>query len=246
MPAIRPEENARRLNSSAERICLPQVPEEAFLQAVDALVALDADWVGYEAMREDFINAPKYGNNDPDTDAVAAEFYRRHAEQVASCTGTCGSDCVPSGISISAHQPAGKTVGASPDGRRGGEILSDGMISPQQGTDKEGPLAVFQSGMKIAQDDYQATLFNMKFSPSALKTDEDRRKLAVAIKTYLTHGGKQIQMTVVDKETLLDAQAHPEKHRQVIVRVAGYSAYFVTLTGMMQNEIIDRTTNEQI
>lgn len=120
------------------------------------------------------------------------------------------------------------------------------MISPAQGTDTNGPLAVFNSGRKIAQDEFSATLLNMKFNPDILKTDEDKAKLASAIKAYLTNGGKQVQMSVVSKETLMAAQAKPKDYRDIIVRVAGYSAYFVTLTDMMQNEIIARTENDHI
>ena len=210
------------------------------------LDALDANWEGYEQMRADFIAAPKYGNNDAYADDIAADFYRRFAASAKRCPSSHGDYCVPSGISISAHQPAGQCVGATPDGRKAGEILCDGMISPEQGTDHDGPLAAFQSAMKISQDDYQATLFNMKFSPSALKSDEDKMKLASVIKTYLTHGGKQIQFTVVDRKTLEKAQEDPGKYKNVIVRVAGYSAYFVTLTNMLQNEIISRTDNDGV
>lgn len=207
--------------------------------------ALDADWEGYEEMRKDFINAPKYGNNNPYADEIAAYVYAKFDEQTEACP--CQYDhAVPSGISISAHQPAGKSVGATPDGRKAHTILSDGMISPEQGTDVNGPLAAFQSGMKIKQDCYQATLFNMKFDPSALKSDEDATKLASVIKTYLTHDGKQIQFTVVNQDDLRDAQVNPSQHRELIVRVAGYSAYFTTLTTMMQDEIIDRTSNKAV
>ena len=86
----------------------------------------------------------------------------------------------------------------------------------------------------------------MKFNPDILKTDDDKAKLAMAIKAYLTNGGKQVQMSVVSRETLIDAQNDPQSHRNVIVRVAGYSAYFVTLTHMMQDEIIARTQNDHI
>ena len=92
---------------------------------------------------------------------------------------------------------------------------------------------------------YQATLLNMKFHPSALKTTQDLKKLSNLIKTYFSSGGKHIQFNVVNKETLLDAQEHPENHRDLIVRVAGYSAYFVQLTKPVQNEIIARTEHEQ-
>ena len=210
------------------------------------VTALDADWEGYEDMRKDFINAPKYGNDDDYADLIAAEFYAKHCEQVKACDSGFGNSCLPSGISISAHQPCGKAVGASPDGRKAYTILADGMISPQQGTDTEGVLAAFNSGRKIAQDDYSATLFNMKFSPSALKTDSDMEKLAMVIKTYLTNGGKQIQMSCVSGATLHAAQEKPQEHKEVIVRVAGYSAYFVTLTNMMQNEIIARTEQTKV
>ena len=197
-------------------------------------------------MRKDFQNAPKYGNDDDYADAQAVELYAQHCRQVKNCDSGFGNSCLPSGISISAHQPCGKAVGASPDGRKAGEILSDGMISPQQGTDDQGVLAAFNSGRKIAQDEYSATLFNMKFSPSALKTNDDMAKLAMVIKTYLTNGGKQIQMSCVSAKTLHDAQEDPKAHKEVIVRVAGYSAYFVTLTNMMQNEIIARTEQTKI
>ena len=214
---------------------------------LDQLVtALDANWEGYEDMRQDFINAPKYGNDDDYADEMAVEFYAQHCKQVKACDSGFGNGCLPSGISISSHQPAGKCVGASPEGRKAFEILSDGMISPQQGTDTQGVLAAFNSGRKIAQDEYSATLFNMKFSPNALKTDEDMSKLASVIKTYLTNGGKQVQMTCQSRETLLAAQEDPKAHKEVIVRVAGYSAYFVTLTNMMQNEIIARTEKTSV
>ena len=100
--------------------------------------------------------------------------------------------------------------------------------------------------MKIDQDAYQAMLMNMKFHPSALKTDADLEKLAGIIKTYLTNGGKHIQFNVVSRDTLEAAQAEPDKYRDITVRVAGYSAYFTTLTPMMQKEIMDRTTYETL
>lgn len=208
--------------------------------------ALDKNWEGFDQMRQDFIDAPKYGNNDDYADSLATDIYAHFEKHVNACPQVCGDKSIPSGISISAHQPAGQVVNASADGRYAHEILADGMISPQQGTDTHGPLAAFQSGMKIAQDGYQATLFNMKFHPTALKSDEDMKKLAVAVKTYLTNGGKQVQMNVVDQQTLKAAQADPEHYKELIVRVAGYSAYFTALTNMMQNEIIDRTNNSSV
>jgi len=208
--------------------------------------ALDDNWAGHEDILKDAQDAPKYGNNDDYADDIAADFYHHFAEQVESYPSSWGSTSIPSGISISAHQPCGKCVAATADGRLANTILADGMISPAQGTDTNGPLAVFNSGRKIAQDEFSATLLNMKFNPDILKTDEDKAKLASAIKAYLTNGGKQVQMSVVSKETLMAAQAKPKDYRDIIVRVAGYSAYFVTLTDMMQNEIIARTENDHI
>ena len=197
-------------------------------------------------MREDMLNAPKYGNDDDYVDQIAIDWYHQFSEQVRACPSSWNSHSIPSGISISAHQPCGKSVPATPDGRCCGTILADGMISPSQGTDVRGPLAMFNSGRKIEQDEYSATLLNMKFNPDVLKTDEDKAKLASVIQAYLTNGGKQVQMSVVDRQTLIDAQQNPKAHKDIIVRVAGYSAYFVSLTNMMQDEIIARTQNDQI
>jgi formate C-acetyltransferase len=100
---------------------------------------------------------------------------------------------------------------------------------------------VIKSASNIDQVPYQSTLLNMKFHPSALKKEEDLRKLGVLIRTYFSLGGKHIQFNVVNRETLLEAQKHPESHHDLVVRIAGYSAYFVQLSRPMQDEIIGRT-----
>ena len=208
--------------------------------------ALDANWEGFEEMRRDFLAVPKYGNNEDLPDLLARDVYAQYAKSVMSYSNVNGGKMMPNAISITAHQPGGMCVGALPDGRKAKEILADASMSPYQGRDTHGPLAAFQSAMKIDQDAYQATLMNMKFLPSALKTEADMEKLAAAIKIYLTNGGKHIQFNVVDKETLLDAKVHPEKHEDLIVRVAGYSTYFNILTDQIQGEIINRTAHEQV
>ncbi len=210
------------------------------------MTALEANWQGYEAMRQDFLKAPKYGNNEEEPDRMVAEVYEKYAEYFSANDSACGDKCVPNAISITAHQPGGKSVGATPDGRFAGEILADAATSPAQGRDHVGPLAVFQSAMTVNQDAYQAMLMNMKFSPSAMKTDDDLVKLANLIKIYLTNGGKHIQFNVVTREELQAARKEPEKHRDLIVRVAGYSAYYVSLSDVMQREVMDRTTYESI
>lgn len=98
--------------------------------------------------------------------------------------------------------------------------------------------------MRVNQDPYQGTLMNMKFHPSALKTESDLEKLGSMIQTYLTHGGKHIQFNVVNKEEMVDAKDHPEDHPELIVRVAGYSAYFTRLTPGIQDEVINRMDHD--
>lgn len=208
--------------------------------------AIDANWEGYEEMRQEFLNAPKYGNDIDLPDLLARDVYHAYASSIGSYDTVTGGKVVPNAISITAHQPGGKAVGALPDGRKAGEILADASLSPYQGRDISGPTAVFKSAMKVNQDEYQATLMNMKFTPTALKTDADLMKLASLIKTYLTHGGKHIQFNVTTREALVAAMEEPEKHRDLIVRVAGYSTYFTLLSPIMQKEVLDRTSYEQV
>ncbi|NLK72252.1 MAG: hypothetical protein GX285_04455 [Clostridiales bacterium] len=212
----------------------------------ELMAALDANWEGYEEMHKDFLNAPKYGNNEDLPDNLARDIYSYYAKCLNTIDHAYGGKVIPTAISISAHQPGGLAVGALPDGRKAKEILADGSMSPMHGMDLNGPLAVLQSAMKIDQDEYQATLLNMKFHPSALKTEQDLYKLAMMIKTYLTNGGKHMQFNVVAKEELVDAKKEPEKHRELVVRVAGYSAYFTALTGEIQDEVIERTGFEKL
>lgn len=202
--------------------------------------ALDADWNGFEDMQADFAAQPKYGNNIPEVDAFVADLYRLHADTCLSLPCVYGDSLKPNAISISAHQPGGSVTGATPDGRKGGEILADASLSPAHGTDTHGPLAVFNSAMRVDQDPYQGTLMNMKFPPDALKTESDLAKLGSMIQTYLTNGGKHVQFNVVNKEEMVDAKVHPEDHPELIVRVAGYSAYFTRLTPGIQDEVINR------
>jgi formate C-acetyltransferase len=176
------------------------------------------------------LTAPKYGNGDPYVDSIARELFQFWADTAVTFPSAWGGTTKPTGISITAHVPGGALTGATPDGRRAGETLADGTMSPSQGRDTHGPTAVIRSALNINQVPYQATLLNMKFHPSALKTSEDMRKLSTLIKTYFSLGGKHIQFNVVNKEKLRDAQESPEKHRDLIVRVAGYSTYFVQLT----------------
>ena len=129
------------------------------------MAALDADWVGYEEMRRDFLKAPKYGNNLDEPDQFVAQIYRLFADTCAENSTSYGGHVTPNAISISAHQPGGACTGATPDGRKSGDILADASLSPDHGKDVNGPVAVFQSAMKVDQGPYQGTLMNMKYTP---------------------------------------------------------------------------------
>jgi pyruvate formate-lyase/glycerol dehydratase family glycyl radical enzyme len=210
--------------------------------------ALAANWQGeeYEKIRKMCLSAPKYGNDDDYVDSIAKELYQFWAETAITFDTIYGGKHKPTAISISSQWPGGALTGATPDGRYAGECLADGTMSPMRGRDTHGPTAVIKSALNIDQVPYQATLMNMKFHPSALKSREDMKKLSDLIRTYFSFGGKHVQFNVVNKETLLDAQKHPENHRDLVVRVAGYSAYFVQLGKVVQDEIIGRMEHGQV
>ena len=218
--------------------------EDKTVTAQELMDAVSTNWEGKEDLRQMCLKAPKWGNDIDEVDEIATRIWHDIARITNQNRTIYDEPMVPSAISITAYSPAGKAMKATPDGRRDHDILADGTISPTQGTDTNGPLAVLRSGMKIDQDEYMATLLNMKFTRSTLNTDQDVEKLCAMIKTYLLNGGKHMQFNVVDKETLLDAQIHKEQHRDLIVRVAGYSAYFTMLTPGVQEDVISRTAHE--
>jgi len=203
--------------------------------------AVQANWEGYEELRRMCLEAPKYGNDDDYTDAIAKDLYRFLAKTITKFDYTLGGKHQPGGISISSMWAGGDITGATPDGRYAGEVLADGSMSPMRGRDTNGPTAIIKSASKIDQALYASTLLNMKFHPSTLGNTEDLRKLATLIKTYFSLGGKHIQFNVVNREILLEAQEQPENYNDLVVRVAGYSAYFVQLGKRVQDEIIART-----
>ncbi len=221
--------------------------EEKKFSMKELKAALDANWQGdgYLQMRKLFLAAPKYGNNDDYVDFIAKDLYAFWADTSTTFGSLLGGRQIPSAISISAQWPGGEETGATPDGRCSGDCLADGTMSAMRGMDVRGPTALVMSASKIDQIPFETTLMNMKFHPSALKTREDMRKLSDLIKTYFSLGGKHIQFNVVSRETLLQAQEKPERYQDLVVRVAGYSAYFVQLGKAVQDEIIGRTEHEK-
>ena len=222
---------------SIKKLCF----DEKRVTLPELIDILDKNWEGHEDLRQYCLSLPHYGNDVDEVDYVLADLYDYYQKTACSFRTPYGGYTRVNAISVSAHEPGGALTGATPDGRYRGEVLADANLSPMRGFDRNGPLAVFKSAMKVNQDNYQAVLMNMKFHPSALRSDEDKMKLASAIRTYFRWGGKMVQFNVVARETLQDAQVNPAKHSDLMVRVAGYSAYFVQLTPGIQRDLIDRS-----
>jgi len=215
--------------------------EDGLISKQELIDALDNNFEGKEEVRKLLLSAPKYGNDDDYVDNIASDLYRWWQKMATELDAAYGSKYLACAYSVGGHVPAGERTGALPSGRLAGRPLADGSVSPSQGADTKGPTAVINSCSKIDQSHILGTLLNMKFQATTLKTKEDRKKLLALIKTYFDGGGKHIQFNTVDRATLLDAQIHPELHRNLIVRVSGYSAFFTELSHGIQDEIIART-----
>jgi len=215
--------------------------EEKLFTMRELKEALKNNWEGYENIRTLCLKAPKYGNDDDYVDEIVSDLYKAWVKTLSNTYTILGKSFKPAAISITSQWLGGAITGATPDGRKAGEVLADGGASPMRGRDVRGPTAVIKSASKIDQTCLQSVLLNMKFHPSALKSVEDMKKLSILIKTYFRLGGKHIQFNVIDKNTLIEAQKHPEYYKDLIVRVAGFSAYFVQLSKEVQDEIIART-----
>jgi formate C-acetyltransferase len=219
-----------------------RVFEEGAVSKQELIDALKANFDGKESIRKLLLSSHKYGNDDDYADNIAADLYSWLCELMGTIDAPYGSKWVVAPHSVALHGAAGRKVGALPSGRLAGVSLADGAVSPCQGADVNGPTGVINSAGKIDQVRLLGVLLNVKFHPSALKTKDDLRNLLAFIKTYLIdYGGKHIQFNVISRETLLDAQEHPERYRNLVVRVAGYSALWVELDRTIQNEIISRT-----
>jgi formate C-acetyltransferase len=203
--------------------------------------ALAANWEGYEDVRQLMVKAPKYGNDGDYADAVAADVQHRTSAAMARAKTRFGLPCRGDGSGISATYAAGAIVPATPEGRYSGEPLADATLSPVFGMDRKGPTAVLKSASKISTVKTYNHLLNQKFLPQALE-GEMKEIFIDYLRTWGDLGISQIQFNVVDRETLIDAQENPEKHTDLLVRVAGYSAYFVDLSKGLQDSIIARTS----
>ncbi|MBE3135471.1 MAG: glycyl radical protein [Acidobacteria bacterium] len=218
--------------------------EERRVTMVALLQALRDDFAGHEPLRQLLLNrTPKYGNDDPRADDLIAATCGFLYSAIDGRRGPTGSTYHVNYLSTTCHVYFGTVVGATPDGRHAWSPVSDG-ISPAHGADRNGPTAVVKSASRLDHARSGGTLLNQKFAPSLLDGDDGIDKLAHLVRSYFKLDGHHIQFNVVTADTLRAAQRDPEKHRDLIVRVAGYSDYFCDLTKGLQEEIIARTEQQ--
>jgi formate C-acetyltransferase len=207
----------------------------------ELLAALESNFAGLERLRQLLLNrTPKYGNDDDYADSTMRAVFEAYFQAVDGRCNTRGGHYHINLLPTTVHIYFGSVVGALPDGRLAGMPLSEG-VSPVQGADRRGPTAVIRSVAKMDHVRTGGTLLNQKFTPQLLQDDEGLDKLVQLVRAYFRLDGHHIQFNVVDAATLRAAQAHPEQHRDLIVRVAGYSDYFCDLGEVLQDEIIART-----
>ena len=211
------------------------------------ITALDRNFEGEDEVLRVLERCPKFGNDDDYVDLIVNDVLM-HGRQVAvKHKGACGTKVIVSAAAVTANVPLGFGVGALPDGRRAGEPLAEGGLSPYQGRNVSGPVASFRSVAKI--DNVKLTngsVFNMRFSPGALKDEVSLRKFGAMIRAFLETGGFFVQFNIVDTPTLRAAQREPEKYRDLLVRVATYSAYFVELSPDLQEDVIRRMEFQEL
>jgi len=210
----------------------------------DLVSALDADFDGQEALRQRLVNRTrKYGNDDDYADDLMVRTFDTLIAEVDGRPNTKGGCYRVEMLPTTCHIYFGSVTGAMPDGRKKGLPLSEG-ISPVQGADRRGPTAVVRSAGKMDQVKTGGALLNMKFTPAILADENGLDNLVHLVRAYFRMDGHHVQFNVVRAETLRKAQADPEPHRGLIVRVAGYSDYFCDLPRDLQDEIISRTEHE--
>ena len=226
------------------------VYEDRSMTRAELWNALLADFAGEEGerIRQLLLAAPKYGNDDDFVDSLVVQGYDSYIDEIAKYhntrygRGPIGGTYYAGTSSISANVPQGAGTCATPDGRHKGDPLAEGC-SPTHAADVNGPTSVFKSVSKLRTEKITGgVLLNQKVSPSVLENPRDRQKLLLLLRTFFNVlRGFHVQYNVVSRETLLDAQIHPEKHKDLIVRVAGYSAFFNVLSRQTQDDIIART-----
>jgi len=218
--------------------------DERSMTLPDLIAVLEKDFEGYEKTRLLLANrTPRYGNDDDTADALMQRVFEIFYGAVNGRKNTKGGFYRINLLPTTCHIYFGSVTGATPDGRRAWRPLSEG-ISPVQGADRKGPTAVLKSAAKMDHARTGGTLLNQKFTPHLLADETGIRAMVGLVRTYFTLGGHHIQFNVVDAATLRAAQQSPDEHRDLIVRVAGYSDYFCDLGKDLQEEIISRTEHQ--
>lgn len=207
---------------------------------------LKADFKGYADEQNMMLSCPKYGNDNDFVDKYAKWFVDEHYDIFKDYNTYDGGYVYIAIASNTTNIPAGLEIAATPDGRNSGMPLSD-AASPMHGMDKEGPTAALLS---LSKPDYTksstGTVLNQKYPPSMFTDDEKRHKLAALIRVYFSHGGQEIQINSVSRDTLFDAMEHPENYGSMVVRVSGFSAYYVQCPKEVQLDILSRTEHSEI
>ena len=208
------------------------------------LDALNRNFEDNEPLRQRLFNkTPFFGNDDDDADAIMQRVYASLFKAIDGKPNTKGTRYHLNMLSTTCHIYFGKVLGASANGRLAGTPISDGT-SPSHGADRQGPTAVIKSLGKMDQSKSGGTLLNQRFLPSVLKGEPGIEHLVHLIRSYFKLNGHHIQFNIVDSDTLRKAQAAPDDYRDLLVRVAGYSDYFVDLDEYHQEEIIARTEHD--
>ncbi len=215
--------------------------DEKSIKAVDLVNALKSDYTGHEKIRRKLIAAPKFGNDDSYVDEIGRDIVEYAWNELYSHQTPRGGRYIPSCILFVTYLWAGRTVGATPDGRKAFEVLTD-SVGAAQGCDEKGPTALLKSVSKLPLWLAAGTpVLNLRFQKSLFTSDETIAKLAKLIRTFFRRGGMQIQISVLDSKELRDAQKEPDKHKDLIVRIGGYSEYFNLLDKDLQESVIERT-----
>lgn len=224
------------------------VYDDQVIDAKELLAALQSDFKGYEIIQTMLLNkVPKYGNDVEWVDCLGAKWAEYFRSRMKDYTNYRGGPYHTGMYTVSAHVPMGENVGASPDGRNALTPLADGGMSPVYGRDLKGPTAVLKSVSRLNNSlTTNGGLLNMKFLPEFFETKNGMNKFENFLRAFVDLKVPHIQFNVVRREDLEDAQIRPQLHKSLTIRVAGYTAYFVELAHKLQDEIIERTTYDNI
>jgi pyruvate formate-lyase/glycerol dehydratase family glycyl radical enzyme len=214
--------------------------EEKKVSIAELVLALRDNWEGKEELRQMFRDGPKFGNDDDYVDFFARDVYIRTCQVIQGYQNAYGYKVTCDGSGGASYFHLAGLTGATPDGRKKGDMFSDGTLSPEIGTDKKGPIAVLRSAAKIDPLLTFNQVLNQRLVPASLE-GENRTKFVNYLKTFIDLVVPHIEFNIVDNHILSEAQEHPENYQDLIVRVAGFSAYFVDMNKEIQDQIMART-----